>query len=381
VRVLHLVSEYSAHEAIGRTIAEAVERVDGEHHLFTARLHDGAERFASATVSDGSMTRFPTGEPDALHAAVAAARPDLVHLHGGALLPFLSGAKTLAPLTKVATIYAWPRVPKLQDLRRATLRELRVSNVLRGRVLATSVLGRGPLVGALRHVGTKAVLTPDPEVVRRLGTVTDLPVIPLPSGASPDSRRAVHSTTGPVVLFAGRAETVRGIDVLLDAAPAVLAAVPDARFRLLLLPTPELATVLARIDARGLADRVEVSTEPVPDLHAELARAQVGVWPFLFDYTTSPPAMALAEAMAVGLPVVSTPVACVRSIATDGVNALLAPPGDAAATAAAIVRILRDADTWTALAEGGLQTISDTHSWDHAARTTATAYRTALEAA
>ena len=52
----------------------------------------------------------------------------------------------------------------------------------------------------------------------------------------------------------------------------------------------------------------------MPDLLAELAAAQVGAWPFKFDYTTSPPAMAVAEALSVGLPVVATEVGCVRAV-------------------------------------------------------------------
>ena len=63
----------------------------------------------------------------------------------------------------------------------------------------------------------------------------------------------------------------------------------------------------------------------MPDLLAELAAAQVGTWPFKFDYTTSPPAMAVAEAMSVGLPVVATDVACVRAVLEPGVNGLSCP--------------------------------------------------------
>jgi len=374
MRVLHLVSEYSAHEAIGRTIAEAAARVPGEHHLLTARMHDGADRFASATVSDGSMAWFPAGEPDAVRAALDTARPDLVHLHGGALLPFLAGGPALRAVPMVETIYAWPRVPGWTSLRRASLQELRVSNVLRARVLATTVLGRRSLVGALRRARARAVLSPDPEVLTRLRGVTGLPVVALPSGASPDHRRAGYRTDAPVVLFAGRAETVRGIDVLLDAMPGVAAEVPGVRFRLLLLPTPELGRIVARIADRGLADRVELSTEPVADLHAELAAAQVGVWPFLFDYTTSPPAMALVEAMSVGLPVVGTDVACVRAVLDPDRGGLVVPPGRPDALAAALVRLLTDRELWDRSAVAGVDVTRARCGWDNAARTTELVY-------
>jgi len=59
--------------------------------------------------------------------------------------------------------------------------------------------------------------------------------------------------------------------------------------RLLLIPRPELPGLLARAGAADGAEAIEIVTEPVPNLLAELAEAQVGAWPFKFDYTTSPP--------------------------------------------------------------------------------------------
>ncbi len=114
----------------------------------------------------------------------------------------------------------------------------------------------------------------------------------------------------------GRTETVRGLDTLLAAFPLVRQRVPGARLRLLLIPRPELPAILHRAAAADTAGAaaIEVVTGAVPDLLAELAAAQVGTWPFKFDYTTSPPAMAVAEAMSVGLPVVPpTWRACARS--------------------------------------------------------------------
>jgi glycosyltransferase involved in cell wall biosynthesis len=113
---------------------------------------------------------------------------------------------------------------------------------------------------------------------------------------------------------------------------------------------------------------------PVADLEAALADATVGVWPFKFDYTTSPPAMALAEAMAVGLPVVSTPVTCVRAVARDGENAALVEVGDDRSLADAIVRTIGDRCEWERLSAAGLTTISTEASWDVAAASTAAAY-------
>ena len=42
MRIVHIISEFSRHEAMGRSIAETVARVPGEHHLIAARIHDGS---------------------------------------------------------------------------------------------------------------------------------------------------------------------------------------------------------------------------------------------------------------------------------------------------------------------------------------------------
>ncbi|WP_233625498.1 glycosyltransferase family 4 protein [Actinoplanes sp. ATCC 53533] len=174
-------------------------------------------------------------------------------------------------------------------------------------------------------------------------------------------------------MFAGRAENVRGLDTLLAAFPLVRARIPGARLRLLLIPRPELPAILARA---GTAEAVEVVTEPVTDLLAELAAAQVGAWPFKFDYTTSPPAMAVVEAMSVGLPVVATDVACVRAVLQPGVTGLAVPPARPAALADALVTVLGDEITWRRYARAGVRSVVERLGWDRAAAVTAEAYET-----
>jgi glycosyltransferase involved in cell wall biosynthesis len=373
--VAHVIAEYSGKEAMGRTLLEAARRVSGEHHIITSKAHDTDPAFEGVHELGGPMMTFPLGVRGALGETLARIRPDVVHLHAGALGPLLAIATDIGSWPLVTTVYAWPTLPRPSAWRRATVGEMRRSNVLQPRVALTTVLPTAVVRASLGRSRTSTVLSPDPKVLDRLGpAVSGAPVVRLPSGAPHDDRRAHPNSDAPVVVFAGRAETVRGVDTLLEAFALVRRQVPGARLRLLLIPRPELPDILARTGAAGFGDALEVVTEPVPDLMEELASAQVGVWPFKFDYVTSPPAMAVAEALSVGLPVVSTDVACVRAVVRDGVDGVLVAPADAPALARAVVGLLTSPATWQRFAEAGPLAVSERFGWDRAAEVTEAAY-------
>jgi glycosyltransferase involved in cell wall biosynthesis len=349
-------------------VTEIARRVPGEHAVITTAAHDGREAFADVVELGGAVETFPLGRREALDRALAQLRPDLVHVHGGALAPLLTARTAIAWYPNLLTMYAWPVLPSLRRLRAGGLRAAMQSNVLRPRVLASSVLPTWLVKRSLRRSGTGEVLTPDPRVERKLGATR------VGSGGPRDSRRAAYTDSAPVVLFAGRAESVRGIDTLLACFPDVVREVPDARLRLLLIPRPELDALLETARAAGLGDHLDVVTEPVSDLLGEMASAQVGTWPFKYDYTTSPPAMAAAEALSVGLPTVGTEVSCVEAVIEDGVNGALVPPADPTALAEALVRLLTDRATWDRYAAAGPESVTRRLSWEGMGRAVARAY-------
>jgi glycosyltransferase involved in cell wall biosynthesis len=378
-RVVHLISEYSTHEAMGRTVTEAARRVPGEHHLITTRAHDGGDAFASVHQLGGRIEAFPMSDREELHRILDSIQPDVVHLHAGALGPLLAQRAGLDRYPLAMTVYAWPGLPGRAAWKHAGWSGLRSSNVLPTRVALTAALPPALVRRSVRSLSPLGILSPDPRVIDRLGG-TGVPVERLPSGAPTDPRRASRVPADgrpPTVVFAGRSESVRGIKTLVDAFPDVVARVPDARLRLLLIPRPELDSLVAHVQASPVRGSIDVVTEPITDLLGELADAQVGTWPFLADYTTSPPAMAVAEAMAVGLPVVSTPVACVRSVMRPGLDGLAVPPGDSAALGAALIRLLTDSVEWDRLAAAGQEAVSHL-TWDRAAEATAAVYDRAL---
>ena len=65
----------------------------------------------------------------------------------------------------------------------------------------------------------------------------------------------------------------------------------------------------------------------------------------------------LLEAMAAGLPVITTTAGCAGEIVEDGRNGLLLPPDDPDALASAIARLLADAPLRASLAAGGRETL------------------------
>lgn len=372
-RVLHVIAEYSAREAMGRTVTETARRTPGEHHLLTTAVHDGGEGFAGVHELGGSMSVFPLGQGRTVASLLDRLRPDLVHVHAGALGPLLVAASPLRRERLTMTLYAWPTLPPLADLRAVGMDSARASNVLQPRVLMSSTLPPAVVVQALRTIGIREVLTPDPAVAQRLAG-TSVRAVRLASGGLTDSRRARFDADRPTVVFAGRAERVRGIAALCQAFPTVLQRVPAARLRLLLIPRTETADLVAQAHRHVPDSALEVVTSPSDDLQGELAAAQVGAWPFLFDYTTSPPAMAVVEAMSVGLPVVGSDVACVRAVLHPGRNGLTSAPGDVAAIASNLTRLLTDRPLWERLAAAGVRTATEELSWEGAAAATGRLY-------
>lgn len=140
----------------------------------------------------------------------------------------------------------------------------------------------------------------------------------------------------PLVVFVGRLRYYKGLDVLLDAMPAV-------RGRLVIVGDgPEETRLRARTAALGLGDRVAFAGVVSDDaLLAHLAAADVGVMPSTLPSEAW--GMAMVEMMAAGLPVVCTELGTGTTFVNrDGESGLVVPPGDPTALAAALNRLLAD---------------------------------------
>ncbi|MFP5488745.1 MAG: glycosyltransferase family 4 protein [Acidimicrobiia bacterium] len=137
----------------------------------------------------------------------------------------------------------------------------------------------------------------------------------------------------PAIFFLGRHEERKGLDVLLAAMRLLDAEVscwvagdgPDTKRLRDEYAADERVEWLGRItDAERNARLRGAAVFCAPSLHGE----SFGV--------------VLIEAMAAGTPVVASALDGYRNVATDGVDAVLVPPGDADALAAALARVLSD---------------------------------------
>jgi glycosyltransferase involved in cell wall biosynthesis len=154
------------------------------------------------------------------------------------------------------------------------------------------------------------------------------------------------------VLTLGRLNKGKGSYDLLAAA----AAMPEP-VRLLLGGDGELEQVRQRGAELGLGDRLEllgwVGPEDKPDY---LARATLYALP---SYAEGLP-MSVLEAMAAGMPVITTPVGGIPDVVTDGVEGFLVQPGDVQTLREKLQLLLRDPELAQRMGAAGRRKIETT---------------------
>lgn len=302
--------------------------------------------------------------------AVAAARPDLVHVHNffPLLSPSVYDAAREAGLPVVQTLHNYRLLcPGALLLRGGTACELCV----RRRVKWPAVV-HGCYRGSRAASATVAAMT---AVHGGLGTFrrkVDRFVALSPTaarmfaaGGLPADRMAVIPNAvddpGPLpadgrrgALFVGRLSPEKGLDALLAAWHGIhrpLTIIGDG-------PEMDRLRRAAPPQVRFLGRR------PAGDVSRAMAEAELLVFPSLCRENLP---LTVAEAMAHGLPVLASSGGAVGDMITEGVSGAFAPPGDAGAWHAQATALLADRERLARLGAGGRSAYLATYHPDRVA--------------
>ena len=186
-------------------------------------------------------------------------------------------------------------------------------------------------------------------------------------GSRSGARSALSLGAHPVLLFVGRIQPLKGLDVAIEAlaalrrSDAVLLVVGGASGR---DGEAELQRVNALAESLGVARQIRFVAPQPHHLLATYYRAADVV---LVPSRSESFGLVALEASACGIPVVATAVGGLLSLVDDGVNGFLVPERDGQLFAKRVAQILDDSALADAMRQRAVQR-STAYSWQGAAR-------------
>ena len=218
------------------------------------------------------------------------------------------------------------------------------------------------------------------ELARAAGATSDALTV-IPNGVDPAPARRLPAGSRPTMVTVSRLDDgYKGHDVLLQAMPAIRAAVPDVRW--VIVGDGTLRTELERDAARrGLSDVVDF-VGAVDDTERDRWLDEAGV--FVMPTREPGPGRAgegfgivFLEAAARAVPAVAGRVPGVIDAIEDGVSGLLVDPEDPVAVAGATIRLLTDPALATRMGDDARRRAQD-FSWPSVAQRVDEVLRAAL---
>jgi glycosyltransferase involved in cell wall biosynthesis len=178
-----------------------------------------------------------------------------------------------------------------------------------------------------------------------------------------------------VVLFAGRLDVNKGIDILLKAASQLLRDFPDLVFVIAGDDFGARESLELLVKEEGIARAVvftgRLSRE---DLMSAFKNAFVFAFPSLYEAF----GIVLIEAMAAGIPVIATESSAIPCVVSHGSTGLLFPAGDFHSLADALRQVLRDEKLRSTLARDGQAYARKYFSWEKTIDQTRALYQSVL---
>lgn len=303
---------------------------DGPQHFPARRAGESSVRWHGASRSRQEMAWK-------LAKRLPAARPHLVLFTHVLLLPLEELVRRLAPNARVA-------------------------------VLAHGTEVWQPLRGAVARVLQRAhsLVCPSEFTAQKLVDMQGIPrdrIEVIPHGLDPDwaaesgmdsaSRQGTPERNGRLLLSVTRLSRAdregKGIELILQALPAVLEQFPGARYSVVGggADLPQLAEIVRNL---GLDSKVELTGARGDEA---LRQAYAGADVFVLPTQVEGFGVVFLEAMHSRLPVVAARASATPEVVEDGVTGLLVTPGDSKELAAALIALLSDGARRRAMGEAG----------------------------
>jgi glycosyltransferase involved in cell wall biosynthesis len=282
------------------------------------------------------------------------------------MLALLVAASALLVRRKITVVHAHWIIPQglvAVMLRRLFFRRrLRVVVTAHGSDLHADMggLARRLLQWTMREADVLSVVSP---AMQRLAMGLGVPeqkIVVAPMGVDTDRFcPPIEGTARSGVVYVGRLAEEKGVTHLLDAFALLLRQEPDQRLTVV-GDGPLRAQLEVQAACLGIAARVTFAgARPQADIPAYFQRATLFAMPSLQEGL----GLVAAEAMACGCPVVAHDIPGVQGLVVREETGLLVPPSDAAALAAAMLRILRDAGLAARIAAAGRRHVESQFSW------------------
>ncbi len=180
-----------------------------------------------------------------------------------------------------------------------------------------------------------------------------------------------------LMVSAGRLVIEKGHQVVIETFAHIHAKLPHTRL-LILGEGPYRTPLEAQSRRLNIEDSVTLAGHlPQKAAFKQMAAAEVFVLATEADYENLP--NVLKEAMALGLPVVTTPTLGIENLVEDGVTGLLVPMGDVDALQQAVLRILQDRPLRDFLGENAAARIRERFSVEQTTRQRLAVFEQILE--
>ncbi|WP_018754419.1 1,4-alpha-glucan branching protein domain-containing protein [Paenibacillus terrigena] len=177
-----------------------------------------------------------------------------------------------------------------------------------------------------------------------------------------------------IVYFVGRLVREKGVHILLDSIPTILASCPNTKF-IISGKGPVMEELQAQARQMNVDHHV-LFTGFIDDTTRNqlFQMASIAVFPSLYE----PFGIVALEAMAAGTPVIVSGTGGLQEMVNYGEDGYTVLPGDVPSLASHVIQMLQNPDLARSMAQQAVYKLATAYNWDHIARQTIHTYHRTL---